>query len=85
VRLALHFGKDRIVALLQDAAAILGAALIVGPCHDPILRCHRHRGRAKGPSLAGRLTAAGSKVALAERKLFGGTCLNTGCMPTKTL
>ena len=38
-----------------------------------------------GPSLAGQLTAAGMKVALAERHLFGGTCVNTGCMPTKTL
>src|SRR3954471_16541179 len=38
-----------------------------------------------GPSLAGRLTAAGMKVALVERKLFGGTCVNTGWMPTKTL
>jgi pyruvate/2-oxoglutarate dehydrogenase complex dihydrolipoamide dehydrogenase (E3) component len=38
-----------------------------------------------GPALAGRLTAAGQKVALIERKLFGGTCVNTGCTPTKTL
>ena len=38
-----------------------------------------------GPSLAGRLTAAGQTVALVERKDFGGTCVNTGCMPTKTL
>ena len=38
-----------------------------------------------GPSLAGRLTAAGMRVALIERHLFGGTCVNTGCMPTKTL
>ncbi|HZT21131.1 MAG TPA: FAD-containing oxidoreductase [Dongiaceae bacterium] len=38
-----------------------------------------------GPSLAGRLTAAGMKVAVVERKLFGGTCVNTGCTPTKTL
>jgi pyruvate/2-oxoglutarate dehydrogenase complex dihydrolipoamide dehydrogenase (E3) component len=38
-----------------------------------------------GPSLAGRLTKAGMTVALIERKLFGGTCVNTGCMPTKTL
>jgi len=38
-----------------------------------------------GPSLAGRLTAAGMTVALCERKLFGGTCVNTGCTPTKTL
>ncbi len=38
-----------------------------------------------GPPLAGRLTAAGMKVALIERKLVGGTCVNTGCMPTKAL
>jgi pyruvate/2-oxoglutarate dehydrogenase complex dihydrolipoamide dehydrogenase (E3) component len=38
-----------------------------------------------GPSLAERLTAGGMKVAIIERKLFGGTCVNTGCMPTKTL
>ncbi len=38
-----------------------------------------------GPPLAGRLTAAGFRVALIERKLVGGTCVNTGCMPTKTL
>jgi pyruvate/2-oxoglutarate dehydrogenase complex dihydrolipoamide dehydrogenase (E3) component len=38
-----------------------------------------------GPSLAGRLTGAGMSVALVERRLFGGTCVNTGCTPTKTL
>jgi pyruvate/2-oxoglutarate dehydrogenase complex dihydrolipoamide dehydrogenase (E3) component len=38
-----------------------------------------------GPSLAGRLTTAGMKVALIERKFFGGTCVNTGCMPTKAM
>lgn len=38
-----------------------------------------------GPSLAGRLTAAGRKVAIIERKLVGGTCVNTGCMPTKAM
>ncbi|MFK0274632.1 FAD-containing oxidoreductase [Ensifer sp. NPDC090286] len=38
-----------------------------------------------GPSLAGRLTAAGKTVALIERKHFGGTCVNTGCMPTKAM
>ena len=37
-----------------------------------------------GPSLAGRLVEAGMKVAIVERKFFGGTCVNTGCMPTKT-
>ena len=38
-----------------------------------------------GPSLAGRLVAAGRNVAIIERKSFGGTCVNTGCIPTKTL
>ena len=38
-----------------------------------------------GPSLAGRLTGAGMTVAFVERKFFGGTCVNTGCTPTKTL
>jgi pyruvate/2-oxoglutarate dehydrogenase complex dihydrolipoamide dehydrogenase (E3) component len=38
-----------------------------------------------GPPLAGRLSAAGMTVALVERHLFGGTCVNTGCTPTKTL
>jgi pyruvate/2-oxoglutarate dehydrogenase complex dihydrolipoamide dehydrogenase (E3) component len=38
-----------------------------------------------GPFLAARLAAAGMKVAIIERKLFGGTCVNTGCTPTKTM
>jgi pyruvate/2-oxoglutarate dehydrogenase complex dihydrolipoamide dehydrogenase (E3) component len=38
-----------------------------------------------GPFLAGRLTTAGMKVAVIERKLFGGTCVNTGCIPTKAM
>jgi pyruvate/2-oxoglutarate dehydrogenase complex dihydrolipoamide dehydrogenase (E3) component len=38
-----------------------------------------------GPTLAGRLTQAGRTVAFIERKLFGGTCVNTGCTPTKAL
>jgi pyruvate/2-oxoglutarate dehydrogenase complex dihydrolipoamide dehydrogenase (E3) component len=38
-----------------------------------------------GPSLARRFAAAGQKVAVIERKFFGGTCVNTGCTPTKTL
>jgi len=38
-----------------------------------------------GPPLAGRLTATGHTVAVVERKLIGGTCVNTGCIPTKTL
>jgi len=38
-----------------------------------------------GPSLAGRLVQSGQRIAFIERKLFGGTCVNTGCIPTKTL
>jgi pyruvate/2-oxoglutarate dehydrogenase complex dihydrolipoamide dehydrogenase (E3) component len=38
-----------------------------------------------GPFLAQRLAGAGMKAAIIERKLFGGTCVNTGCVPTKTM
>jgi pyruvate/2-oxoglutarate dehydrogenase complex dihydrolipoamide dehydrogenase (E3) component len=38
-----------------------------------------------GPALARRLTAADMQVAVIERHQFGGTCVNTGCTPTKTL
>ncbi len=38
-----------------------------------------------GPPLAGRLAGASMKVAIIERKLFGGTCVNTGCTPTKAM
>ena len=38
-----------------------------------------------GPSLAARLAQEGLKTAIVERKLFGGTCVNVGCTPTKAL
>jgi pyruvate/2-oxoglutarate dehydrogenase complex dihydrolipoamide dehydrogenase (E3) component len=38
-----------------------------------------------GPFLARRLTGAGMTVAIVERKFFGGTCVNTGCIPTKAM
>jgi pyruvate/2-oxoglutarate dehydrogenase complex dihydrolipoamide dehydrogenase (E3) component len=38
-----------------------------------------------GPTLASRLTQSGRNVAFIERKLFGGTCVNTGCTPTKAM
>ncbi len=38
-----------------------------------------------GPSLAERFAERGQRVAVIERKNFGGTCVNTGCIPTKTL
>jgi pyruvate/2-oxoglutarate dehydrogenase complex dihydrolipoamide dehydrogenase (E3) component len=38
-----------------------------------------------GPPLAGRLAATGMDVAIIERKFFGGTCVNTGCIPTKAM
>jgi pyruvate/2-oxoglutarate dehydrogenase complex dihydrolipoamide dehydrogenase (E3) component len=38
-----------------------------------------------GPSVAARFAAAGKSVAVIERGKFGGTCVNTGCIPTKTL
>ena len=38
-----------------------------------------------GPSLAAKFSGAGRSVATIERQKFGGTCGNTGCIPTKTL
>ncbi|MEX3007583.1 FAD-containing oxidoreductase [Hoeflea sp. TYP-13] len=38
-----------------------------------------------GPSLAQRMSKEGMKTAIIERKLFGGTCVNVGCIPTKAL
>lgn len=38
-----------------------------------------------GPFLAARLAGAGLHTALVEREHFGGTCVNDGCIPTKTL
>src|SRR6195256_3382846 len=38
-----------------------------------------------GPSLAVRLAGSGRKTAILERKRIGGTCVNTGCIPSKTL
>ena len=38
-----------------------------------------------GPALAVRLAGSGRKTAILERKLVGGTCVNNGCIPTKTL
>lgn len=38
-----------------------------------------------GPALAGRLTDTGMRVALVERDRIGGTCVNTGCTPTKAM
>jgi pyruvate/2-oxoglutarate dehydrogenase complex dihydrolipoamide dehydrogenase (E3) component len=38
-----------------------------------------------GPSLAVRLAKAGRRTAVVERHLFGGTCVNVGCIPSKTL
>ena len=38
-----------------------------------------------GPALAARLAKAGRRTAVLERSRFGGTCVNTGCIPTKTL
>jgi pyruvate/2-oxoglutarate dehydrogenase complex dihydrolipoamide dehydrogenase (E3) component len=57
------------------------SAPVMSQCFDAIII---GTGQA-GPPLAGRLAAARMSVAIIERDLFGGTCVNTGCMPTKTL
>ena len=38
-----------------------------------------------GPYVTSRLAGAGMRVAVIERNAFGGTCVNTGCIPTKTM
>ncbi|HSR06879.1 MAG TPA: FAD-dependent oxidoreductase, partial [Bryobacteraceae bacterium] len=38
-----------------------------------------------GPYITRRLAGSGMKVAIVERKFFGGTCVNTGCIPTKAM
>jgi len=38
-----------------------------------------------GPALVRRMAGLGMRVAVVERSRFGGTCINTGCTPTKTL
>ena len=38
-----------------------------------------------GPHVAARLAGAGMQVAVVERKRFGGTCVNNGCIPTKAM
>ena len=52
--------------------------------HDDLRRDH-HRHRPGRAGAGRRLAGAGMKVAIVERGRFGGTCVNTGCMPTKTL
>lgn len=38
-----------------------------------------------GPSIAARCAAEGLKTAVIEKSKFGGTCVNTGCTPTKAM
>src|SRR5690242_21215422 len=56
-----------------------GAAVVTG--YDAIVI---GTGQA-GPYVTSRLAGAGMKVAVIERNVFGGTCVNTGCIPTKTM
>ena len=60
--------------------------IVVGRRMSAKLRRHRHR-RRPGGTVARRAARRrpACTVALVERKLLGGTCVNTGCMPTKTL
>jgi pyruvate/2-oxoglutarate dehydrogenase complex dihydrolipoamide dehydrogenase (E3) component len=60
------------------------AAITLSPVHRTFDAIVIGAGQA-GPSLVGRLAGAGMTVAMIERHLFGGTCVNTGCTPTKTL
>ena len=62
-------------------SAQLRATNLMTTTHDAIII---GTGQA-GPSLARRLAAAGRRVAIIERQLVGGTCVNTGCIPTKAM
>src|ERR1700727_3329843 len=72
--------SDRVSLCFETDATPRGSTFMTST-HDALII---GAGQA-GPALAGRLTAAGMSVGLIERKLFGGTCVNTGCTPTKTL
>jgi pyruvate/2-oxoglutarate dehydrogenase complex dihydrolipoamide dehydrogenase (E3) component len=56
-----------------------------GKRNEHEVRRDRDRRGTGRSSLAARLTAAGQTLAVIERHLVGGTCVNTGCKPTKTL
>ena len=66
-------------------AVILGLAAVVGGDMSTGFDAIVIGGGQAGPSLAVRLAAAGMRVAMIERKYLGGTCVNTGCKPTKTM
>ncbi len=89
-RLAKAFGNDLPAALLEDFVAVVGGLCIVHNGHL-IPKCQitstpSSSGPARlAPPSQDALTKAGLTVAMIERKLFGGTCVNTGCIPTKTL
>jgi pyruvate/2-oxoglutarate dehydrogenase complex dihydrolipoamide dehydrogenase (E3) component len=83
-------GLDWPVRLLVQGSANREYATESGPSREGIAMSARFdaivigTGQA-GPSLATRLAGIGRKVAIVERKSFGGTCVNTGCIPTKAL
>ena len=85
-RLAASYGVDRPAALIEDARRHRARArrrrprMTPEPFDDIVIG-----GGQAGPSLAVRLAGAGRRVALVERRHLGGTCINTGCRPTKTL
>ena len=83
-RLAARFGQDRPAAFIEDAVAIL-LALAVGWRLSERFDAIVIGGGQAGPSLAARLAGAGQRVAIVERRYVGGTCVNTGCRPTKAL
>ena len=61
------------------------SAVREGRTHDGTFRRDRHRHRPGRPRTGRPARRAGRKTAIIERKRFGGTCVNVGCIPTKTL
>jgi pyruvate/2-oxoglutarate dehydrogenase complex dihydrolipoamide dehydrogenase (E3) component len=84
-RLCKAFGEDLPAALLEDVVAVSAQLLSYGYLMSREFDSIIIGAGQAGPPLAARLTKAGQRVAFLERKLFGGTCVNTGCIPTKTM
>ena len=84
--MAKAFGRDTPAAVIEDAGAIvLGLIIILALAMSRRFDAIVIGAGQAGPPMAGRIAASGKTVALIERKLIGGTCVNTGCTPTKTL
>src|SRR5208283_1630335 len=80
-KVPMQFGARIVTGALSGATLGASAGSWIAGLFDAIVI---GAGQA-GPPMTARLAASGRTVAIVERKLFGGTCVNVGCTPTKTL